>query len=108
METRGQPNPPKVPLPVIAWQLLTTAPNVPSAHVHLRWLADHGVVGKIVVDTSLLGEFQLCRIFVDVMQAHRARWLLAQRNFSDEELLSLAIGGVAPGESTPSGNKSRA
>jgi hypothetical protein len=83
----------------IVWKLLTTAPNAPSADALLRWLADHGVVSKIVSDTSLLGEFQLCRIFVEVTQAHRAQWLLAQRNFPDEELTFLATGGAAPEES---------
>jgi len=86
-------------VPQIAWQYLTTAPNAPSAHALLSWLADYGVVSKIISDTSLLGEFQLCRVFVDVTQAHRAQRLLAQRNFSDEELTFLATGGTAPGES---------
>jgi hypothetical protein len=85
-------------VPQTSWQFLTTAPNVPSAHALLSWLADYGVVSKMVSDTSLLGEFQLCRVFVEVTQAHRAQWLLAQRNFSDEELTFLATGGVAPGE----------
>ncbi len=88
-------------MPKIAWKLLTTAPNAPSADALLRWLADHDVVSKIVSDTPLLGEFQLCQIFVDVRQAHRAHWLLAQRNFSDEELTYLATGGAAPEESNP-------
>lgn len=83
----------------VAWKLLTTAPDAPSADALLRWLADHGIVSKIVSDTSLLGEFQLCRIFVDETQARRAEWLMAQRNFSDEELTFLATGGAPSEES---------
>jgi hypothetical protein len=86
-------------VPQITWQLLTTAPNAPSAHTLVSWLADYGVASKIVSDTSLLGEFQLCRVYIDVTQAHRAQWLLAQRNFSDEELTLLATGGAVPAES---------
>jgi hypothetical protein len=86
----------------IAWQFLTTAPNAPSAHALVSSLAHNGVVSKIVSDTSLLGEFQLCRVFVDGTQLHRAQWLLAQRNFSDEELTFLATGGITPGDSDQS------
>jgi hypothetical protein len=86
-------------MPQIAWQLLTTAPNVPSAHALASSLSDYGVVSKIVSDTSLLGECQVCRVFVDAAQAHRAQWLLAQSQFSDDELTFLATGKPTPGES---------
>jgi hypothetical protein len=82
----------------IQWQLLTTAPNVPSAHALVSSLSAHGVVSKIVSDTSLLGEFQVCRVFIDAAQVHRAQWLLAQNDFSDEELSFLATGSLAPAE----------
>lgn len=80
------------------WRLLTTAPNVPSAHALANSLAAYGVVSKIVSDTSLLGEWQLCRVFVDTVQVRRAQWLLAQNQFSDQELDFLATGDLA-GES---------
>jgi hypothetical protein len=85
-------------MPQVIWQFLTTEPNTPSAQAMLSWLADHGVTAKVVSDTSLLGQFQLCLVFVDARQARRVHWLLAQRNFSDEELTVLATASAAPVE----------
>ena len=76
----------------IKWELLTIVPNAPLAHALVDSLAADGVVTKIVSDTTLLGEARTCRVFVDSTHIHRARWLLAQRNFSDEELVILATG----------------
>jgi hypothetical protein len=82
----------------IEWQLLTTAPNVPTAYALAGSLSDYGVISKISSDTALLGEWQICRVFVDAAQVRRAQWLMAQSQFSDEELTFLATGTLSPGE----------
>lgn len=82
----------------IKWELLTIVPNAPLAHALVDSLAADGVVTKIVSDTTLLGEARTCRVFVDSAHIHRARWLQAQRNFSDEELASLATGSQVDSE----------
>ena len=53
---------------------------------------------KVVSDTTLLGEGRACRVFVDITQIHRARWLQARADFSDEELTFLATRSLAPDE----------
>jgi hypothetical protein len=82
----------------IKWELLTIVPNAPLAHALVDSLAADGVVTKIVSDTTLLGEARTCRVLVDSTHIHRARWLLAQRNFSDEELIKLAAGSQVDSE----------
>lgn len=74
------------------WQLLTTAPNAPCARALVNSLSAHGVASKIVCDSTLLGEAQPCRVMVDAALAHRAQWLMAQGQFTDEELTLLATG----------------
>ena len=86
-------------MPQITWQLLTTAPNVPSAHALASLLSADGIVSQVVSDTVLLGECQTCCVFVDSAQIHRAKWLLAQGHFTDEELNFLATGSLASDES---------
>jgi hypothetical protein len=82
----------------VTWDLLTTVPNAPLALALVDYLTAEGVVSKVVSDTTLLGEGRACRVFVDVTQIHRARWLQAQANFSDEELTFLATRSLAPDE----------
>jgi hypothetical protein len=86
-------------MPQTNWQLLTTAPNAPSAHALVSLLSAAGIVSQIVSDTVLLGECQACRVLVDSAQIHRARQLLALNDFTDEELNFLATGGLTPDES---------
>jgi hypothetical protein len=74
------------------WQLLTTLSDVPSAAVFAQALAADNVGVRVVSDANVLGQAAACRIYVERAQVHRARWAMAQRNFSDEELTRLSIG----------------
>jgi hypothetical protein len=84
-----------------AWELLIALPNAPLAHALVELLSAQGVDCKLVSDTTLLGEGRACRVFVGSAQVHRARRLLAQQDFSDEELTLLATGGLTPDEAEP-------
>jgi hypothetical protein len=86
-------------MPQTTWQLLTTAPNAPSAHALASLLSAAGIVSQVLSDTVLLGECQACRVLVDSAQFHRAKWLLVQGDFTDEELNSLATGSLTADES---------
>jgi hypothetical protein len=80
------------------WYCLTNAPDAPSAHALVAELAADGVAARIVADTVLLGEARQCKIFVRRSQVHRARWLVSDPCFTDEELACLAIGLSKPGQ----------
>ena len=75
-----------------SWQLLTTLSDVPSATVFAQALAAENVGVRVVSDANVLGQAATCRIYVERVHLHRARWAMAQRNFSDEELTWLSIG----------------
>lgn len=77
---------------VISWKLLTTLSDVPSALVFAQALQSERVDVRVVSDANVLGQAAPCRIYVDGAQLHRARWAMAQRSFSDEELTCLSIG----------------
>jgi hypothetical protein len=76
----------------ISWKLLTTLSDVPSALVFAQALQSDRVGVRLVSDANVLGQAAPCRIYVDSTQLHRARWAMAQRRFSDEELTWLSIG----------------
>jgi len=88
-------------MPQITWQLLVTAPNAPSAHALTYLLHADGIASQVVSDTVLLGQGQPCRVLVDTAQLHRARRLLTQHQFTDQELSFLATGGSEPDASGP-------
>jgi hypothetical protein len=85
-----------------SWCFLTDAPDAPSANALLAELMGNGVAARIVADTVLLGEARACRVFVRASQVHRARWLVGDLRFSDEELTCLATASSNPGQSEPS------
>ena len=80
------------------WRLLTTAPNAPCAHALVQSLRANGVDSEIVSDTALLGEGRTCRIMVDQSMEVRARQILADGQFTDEELAFLATGAASCNE----------
>ena len=73
-----------------AWQVLTTLPDVPSAQSLAALLAAEGLTVRVSSDAGVLGQAAPARIYVAAQQLHRARYLLAQQQFSDEELEVLA------------------
>lgn len=80
------------------WCSLTEAPDAPSANVLLAQLMADGIAARIVADTVLLGEARPCKIFVRRSQVHRARWLVSDPCFTDEELAHLATGFPDPSQ----------
>jgi hypothetical protein len=81
------------------WQLLTTLSDVPSAQVFARALEAERVEVRLVSDANVLGQAAPCRVYVEAAHVHRARWAMAQRTFSDEELSQLSLGEL-PQEGT--------
>ncbi len=77
------------------WQLLTTAPNVPLAHVIITLLEEQGVTCPIDSGSSLFGEVQPCGVMVGAHDLHRARRILEQPHFTDAELDFLATGHLS-------------
>ena len=54
-----------------------------------------GVASHVVPDSTLLGQALPCRVVVDATLAHRAKWVMSQGQFTDEELTFLATGVVS-------------
>lgn len=74
------------------WKLLITLSDVPSAQAFTAVLAAEGIGVRVDTVASVLGQAAPCRIYVDATQLRQARWALAQRSFSDDELTYLATG----------------
>ncbi len=79
----------------MTWKLLTTAPNIPAAHALVTLLEGRGIECQLKSDTSLLGEGRQCAIMVEASLLHRAKYLLAEVNFTDDELDFLATGHLS-------------
>jgi hypothetical protein len=79
-----------------AWQVLTTLPDVPSAQSLAALLAAEGLTVRVSSDAGVLGQAAPARIYVAAEQLHRARFVLAQQQFSDEELAALSQDGGPP------------
>jgi hypothetical protein len=77
------------------WHVVTTAPDLPSAHALVEILMAQGITSHVVPDSTLLGEALPCRVVVDAAQAHRAKWVMSEGQFTDEELTFLATGVVS-------------
>jgi hypothetical protein len=78
------------------WETVAFLTDVPVAEVLAQLLADEGVLSRVVSDPQLFGEGRNCEIQVPSDLAHRARWLLAQSQFTDAELNYLATGELGP------------
>ena len=74
------------------WQLLTTAPDLPSACALVEILTAQGVACHVVPDSTLLGQALPCRVMVDPVSAQRAKSIISQSHFTDAELIFLATG----------------
>jgi hypothetical protein len=80
------------------WRLLTTLPDLPSAQSLAQIMIDDGIAARVMSDASVLGQAAPSRIYVDATHLYRARSFMAQRQFTDEELESLATGEPAGAE----------
>jgi hypothetical protein len=76
----------------LVWDVVATFSDVPSAQVLVALFRAEGVPTDLVSDTSLLSEARRCEVRVPPALMHRARWLMAQAQFTDAELVFLATG----------------
>jgi len=72
------------------WRLLTTLPDLPSAQSMAEILGAEGIPVRVSSDAGVLGQAAPSRLYVAAAQFHRARYSMAQRQFSDEELATLS------------------
>jgi hypothetical protein len=77
------------------WRLLTTLPDLPSAQLLAEILGSDGIAVRVSSDASVLGQAAPSRVYVGAAQFERAKYSLAQRQFTDEEL------GLIAGETVP-------
>jgi hypothetical protein len=88
------------------WEVAAVVADTLSAQALVGLFASEGVPSRMQSDTALLGAARQCRILVPREMIQRARLLLWQSRFSDEELAALAVGqgeGAPDGELPPSG-----
>jgi hypothetical protein len=81
------------------WDTAAIVSDTLSAHALLGLLESEGVPARLQADTALLGVVRQCRILVPARQLHRARCVLWQSRFTEEELASLAT--ATPPEDAP-------
>jgi hypothetical protein len=72
------------------WRLLTTLPDLPSAQSLAEILSGEGIPVRVSSDAGVLGQAAPSRLYVAAAQFYRARYSMAQRQFSDEELATLS------------------
>lgn len=77
------------------WEILTVVADTLSAEALMGLLASEGIGARVQADSELLGAARQCRILVQRSAILRARRLLWQTRFSDEELSALAMGEPA-------------
>ena len=76
----------------LEWQAVASLSDVPSAQILAQRFIFEGVPARVVADANLLGEGRNCEVQVPSPLVHRAKWLLAESQFTDEELNYLATG----------------
>jgi hypothetical protein len=81
------------------WDTAAVVSDTLSAQALIGRLHSEGVPARLEADTALLGAVRQCRILVPARMLHRAKYVLWQSSFTEEELASLAIGETS-GEST--------
>jgi hypothetical protein len=74
------------------WEIAAVVADTLSAQALAGLFASERLPVRLVTDSELLGAARQCRILVPAAMIHRARCLLWQTRFSDEELSALAIG----------------
>ena len=72
------------------WRLLTTLTDLPTAASLAQVLEAEGIAVRVSSDAGVLGQAAPSRLYVHAADYLRAQHSLAQRQFSDEELASLA------------------
>jgi len=77
------------------WVCVLSVTDTVSAAAIVTRLASEGVPSKIEKGTQLLGEGQLCAIVVPPQFERRATSILADGQFTEEELAFLATGRLS-------------
>jgi len=72
------------------WQLLTTLPDLPSAHSLAQVLQGAGIAARVMSDAGVLGQAAPSRIYVEAAQLQQAQQYCAPGPCSEEELAALA------------------
>lgn len=74
------------------WRLLTTLPDLPSAQSLAEVLGAEGIAVRVMSDAGVLGQAAPSRIYVGAEHYRQAELFMSERQFTDEELGSLATG----------------
>lgn len=74
------------------WEVVAVAADTVSAGVLMGRLAAEGVRTRLDADSAILGEARQCRIEVPANAIRKARTILWQTRFSEDELTALALG----------------
>jgi hypothetical protein len=85
----------------LQWETIVSFSDLPSANVLADRLRSDGFPTLVTSDSHLLGEARQCQVRVPIELARRARWLLAQSQFTDEELDYLATGKLGDDQASP-------
>ena len=80
------------------WDTAAVVADALSAQVLLGRLLSEGLPARVQSDTALLGAARQCRILVPAGLLHRAKYVLWETQFTEEELAFLATGELS-GES---------
>lgn len=84
------------------WQPFALYSNAASAEAVAGRLRAEAVPVRIVIDQPVPGLTQAVRLLVPSALLHRVQWILAQSQFSDEELCDVALRAVSIDSCSPS------
>jgi hypothetical protein len=82
------------------WQEFAAYSDAASAEVAAGLLRSEGVPVNVVSDELMPGLIQGFRLMVPAEMLHRARWVVSNAAFADEELAFFATARLGPDEST--------
>jgi len=82
------------------WELFRTFKDQTSAELMARRLESEGVTSSVRSSLLEAAVETAWQVWVSKDLAHRARWILANSDFSDSELAFLATGELGPKAST--------
>ena len=82
------------------WQEFATYSNAASAEAAAGLLRSEGVPVDVMSDEPMPGLMQGFRLMVPAEMLHRARWVVSNVDFTDEELAFFATARLDSGEST--------
>jgi hypothetical protein len=82
------------------WQEFAAYADAASAEVAAGLLRSEGVPVNVASDEPMPGLIQGFRLMVPEEMLHRARWVVSNAAFTDEELAFIATARLDSGEST--------